>query len=243
MRLKKYIPDFITSMNLVCGVLGVVFTFRGRVDIAFPLMLGAAVFDFFDGLAARALGAYSDFGKELDSLCDLVSFGVLPSVMMYNMMEVCTFSDSPWCFVPLLLAVFSGLRLAKFNLDERQHDGFIGLPTPAAALLCGSLCYFEAVQPGTFLSVWASGYVFLPVVTLILCALLVCEIPMFSMKFKTNSSDRSVRVKRISFLVNVLICIVVVAVLGFNWSLVILLSFLVYIVMNLVYALIGTHTV
>ena len=79
MTLRKYIPDLITSMNLVCGLLGVVFTLRSRLDIAFACMLAAAVFDFLDGLAARALDAYSDMGKELDSLCDLVSFGVLPA--------------------------------------------------------------------------------------------------------------------------------------------------------------------
>ena len=137
--IKKYVPDFITSLGLASGVLGVVFALEGKIWLAFPLMLAAAVFDFCDGLAARALDAYSDLGKELDSLSDMVSFGVLPSVMLYNLMKTCTFSSSAWCLVPLLLAVFSGLRLAKFNVDPRQHMSFVGLPTPVAALLCGSL--------------------------------------------------------------------------------------------------------
>ena len=134
MTLRKYIPDLITSMNLVCGLLGVVFTLKSRLDIAFACMLAAAVFDFLDGLAARALDAYSDLGKELDSLCDLVSFGVLPALMLCFLMQTYRFDGSWICWLPLLLAVFSALRLAKFNVDPRQTDGFLGLPTPAAAL-------------------------------------------------------------------------------------------------------------
>ena len=91
MSIKKYIPDFITSMNLLCGVIGVVFAFKGRFDLAFYLMLAGAVCDFCDGLVARLLGAYSDLGKELDSLADLVSFGVLPSVMLYSLMKTFMF--------------------------------------------------------------------------------------------------------------------------------------------------------
>ena len=167
-------------MNLLCGIIGVVFAFKGRPDIAFLLMLGAALADFLDGFAARALDAYSDMGKELDSLSDLVSFGVLPSVMLYNCSRVCMFGESWLCWVPLVIALASGLRLAKFNVDERQTSGFLGLPTPACAMLCGSLCYFVAVQPGTFLAAWCAGPVFIPVFSLCMAALLVCEIPMFS---------------------------------------------------------------
>lgn len=236
MKITKYIPDMITSLNLLCGVVGVIFALEGKVSIAFPLMLAAAVFDFCDGLAARMLNAYSDFGKELDSLSDVVSFGVLPSVMLVNLMKVCTFSVSWVCYIPVVLAVCSGLRLAKFNVDDRQHSSFIGLPTPAAAMVCGSLCYFEAFQPGTFITVWAAGKVFVPAIAIILSALLVSEIPMFAMKFKAGDVDSFTKGKRISFIVNVALCIVVVAVLRLNWSLAILLSFLMYILMNVVYA-------
>ena len=124
--IRKIIPDTITSMNLVCGIIGVVFAFRGRCDIAFVLMLAAAVFDFLDGFAARALDAYSDMGKELDSLCDLVSFGVLPAVMLFNTAKMSCCPE--WaCWTALAIAVFSAVRLAKFNVDPRQTDGFIGL--------------------------------------------------------------------------------------------------------------------
>ena len=106
MSIKKYIPDFITSMNLLCGVIGVVFAFKCRFDMAFYFMLAAAVFDFMDGFVARLLGAYSDLGKELDSLSDVVSFGVLPSVMLYSLMKTFMFGESLVCWVPLLFWAF-----------------------------------------------------------------------------------------------------------------------------------------
>ncbi len=236
MSWKHHIPNAITSMNLLCGVLGVIAALEGRFDWAFYLMLAGAVFDFCDGLAARALKVVSTTGKELDSLSDVVTFGVLPSVMLYELMRVCTFSDSIWCYVPLLIAVFSALRLAKFNLDERQHSSFLGLPTPASAMICGSLCYFIAHDMQTFLATWASGFVFIPLLAVMLCVLLVSEVPMFSMKF-SREDDSLVKRKRILFAVDVLLVVAIVVSLQLNWSLIILLVFLVYILMNLGLAL------
>ena len=155
MNLRKHIPNSITSMTLLCGIMGVIFTFQDRPDIAFYMMLAAAVFDFLDGLAARALNAYSDIGKELDSLCDVVSFGVLPSLMLYRTM-VSLSGAGIFCCLPLILAVFSALRLAKFNIDERQHGSFLGLPTPAAAMICGALCCFVYCEPASALARWCS---------------------------------------------------------------------------------------
>lgn len=235
-KITKHIPNFITSMNLLCGIIGVVFAFKGRIGIAFPLMLAGAVFDFCDGFAARALHSYSDMGKELDSLADMVTFGVLPSVMMYNLMCTCTYADNVWCCIPLLIAVFSGLRLAKFNVDERQHESFIGMATPAGAMICGSLSYFIANEPDSFLSTWASGFVFIPVVSVVLCALLVCEIPMFSMKLGKNQAP-VLKKKRICFLVNIVLVVAVVLILSLNWSLAILLTFVIYILSNVIYRL------
>lgn len=234
--IKKYIPDFITSMNLLCGVVGVVFAFRGRFDVAFPVMLLGAVFDFLDGLAARALDAYSDLGKELDSLADVVTFGVLPSVMLFNLMKACTFSDSIWCWIPLVIAVFSGVRLAKFNVDDRQHSSFLGLPTPACAMICGSLCYFVAFEPDGFLCSLVSGNVFIPVLSVVLSALLVCDLPMFSMKFSREDGPVLKR-KRIAFAVNCVLCAAIVVIVGLNWSLAVLLAFTVYVLMNVAFAL------
>ena len=238
MKIVKYIPDAITSMNLLCGTLGVIASFQGRADIAFCLMLAAAVFDFCDGLAARALDAYSDFGKELDSLSDLVSFGVLPAVMMVCNMKTFTFSGSWLCYVPVLLAVFTGLRLAKFNLDPRQHDSFIGLPSPACAMLCGSVCCFTALEPSSILATWAGGFILMPVLTVVMCFLLVCEIPMFSIKMgKGTAQSRTLAVKRLSFLVEIALVVVLVAALHVNWTLAVALSFAVYILKNLIYAI------
>lgn len=234
MKLVKYIPDTITCGNLVCGLLGVVFAFHARFDIAFPLMLAASVFDFCDGLAARSLGAYSELGKELDSLSDLVSFGVLPSVMMYNLMVVKTGSDSALCLLPLILAVCSGLRLAKFNVDDRQHENFLGLATPSAAIICGALCCYITKEPHSFLSSWADGYVFLPVLSAVLSFLLLSEIPMFSMKIK-KGGDTSMNLRRIIFFAFAAICAIAVLVLGLHWSLIFVLVFVIYILLNVTF--------
>ena len=233
MNIRKHIPDTITSMNLLCGVVGVIFTMDGRPDIGFILMLCGAVCDFFDGLSARLLKASSGIGKELDSLADEVSFGVLPALMLYKIggCEI-TFLK----FFPIILAAFSALRLAKFNLDERQHEGFLGLPTPASAMICGSLAYYVHGAPGSMLAGWSDGPVFLPVLAALLCALLVSEIPMFSFKFgggnQTSSRDRW---KRWIFMAFVAASVVAVLATKANWSLAILFSFIGYILVNLAF--------
>lgn len=237
MILKKYIPDFITSLNLACGVIGVVFAFKGRIDIAFPIMLAGAAFDFMDGFFARLLKAYSAMGKELDSLADVVTFGVLPAVMLFNLMKACTFSESVICFIPLVLAVFSGLRLAKFNVDERQEEGFLGLPTPAAALLSASLCYYIACEPSSLLATWAAGPIFIPTLSIVLSALLVCEIPMFSFKFHKDD-PKVLKIKRLAFAVCVAAIAAVCVVFGFNWALAVFATFIIYIVKNIIYAIV-----
>lgn len=233
--MKKHIPNLITSVNLACGAAGVVFAFKARIDLAFILMLAASAADFLDGFSARLLGAYSDMGKELDSLADLISFGLLPSVMLYNSSKVCMFGESWVCWVPLVIAVASGLRLAKFNVDTRQVHGFLGLPTPASALLAGSLCYYVAADPSCFLAEWFAGPVFVPVLSLCLSALMLSEIPMFSMKF--SKEDGSVlKGKRMAFAFIVLAAVLVCLICRLNWSLAVLLSFSCYILKNLVYA-------
>ena len=222
-------------MNLACGIIGVVFAFKGRLDVAFVLMLAASLADFLDGLAARALGAYSDLGKELDSLSDLVSFGVLPSVMLYNLSKACMFGESWICWIPLVIALASGIRLAKFNVDTRQTDSFLGLPTPACALLAGSLCHYVAANPASFLSAWCAGPVFIPVLSVCLSVLLVSEIPMFSLKFHKDD-PQTLKTKRIAFALTVLAAILFCVICGLNWSLIVLLSLTLYVVKNIVYA-------
>ncbi|OZA56958.1 MAG: CDP-diacylglycerol--serine O-phosphatidyltransferase, partial [Sphingobacteriales bacterium 39-40-5] len=139
--MKKHIPNSVTCLNLFSGCLGIVFAFQGNLIWASYAIVIAAVFDFFDGMLARLLKAYSDIGKELDSLADMVSFGVLPSVIIYQLFALSPQIDfgADWLsFSAFIIAVFSALRLAKFNIDTRQSENFIGLPTPANALLIAS---------------------------------------------------------------------------------------------------------
>ena len=235
MTLKKYIPNTITSMNALCGTVGVVFALQGRPDLAFIAMLAASVFDFCDGLAARLLNAYSPLGKELDSLADMVSFGVLPSVILIGTMQQ-QGVDSWTEVIPVFLAVMSALRLAKFNVDERQTSDFLGVATPTSAIICGSLCYFVTVHPGTMLSTWAATQWFLPALAVVLGLLLVSEIPMFGMKIAKG--HKLLDAKRIVFLCLAVAAIVFVAVAGLNWSLAVLLIFCLYILVNLVVRLV-----
>ena len=231
MTLRKYIPNTITSMNVLAGSIGVVFALQGHPELAFIAMLAAAVCDFCDGLAARLLNAYSPLGKELDSLADMVSFGLLPSVMLIGTMQ--HFHVESWTeILPLFLAVMSALRLAKFNVDERQHADFIGVATPTAAMICGSLCYFLIKHPGTFLDNWAGTQWFLPAVAVVLGLLLVSEIPMFGMK--VAKGKKLLDTKRWIFLAAVVGAILLCIVLRLNWSLAVLSAFVFYILENLV---------
>lgn len=222
-------------MNALCGTVGVVFALQGRPDVAFLLMLAASVFDFCDGLAARLLHAYSPMGKELDSISDMVSFGVLPSVILYETM-VLGGNNAVVALIPLILAVFSALRLAKFNVDERQGTDFIGVATPTSAIICGSLGYYVYSAPGSILASWCAGPWFLPVLALVLSALLVSEIPMFGMKVAPG--HKLLDAKRIVFLALSFAAIILIAVLHLNWSLAVLAIFTIYIVENLILAVI-----
>lgn len=221
-------------MNLLCGVLGVIFTFKGHFDIAFYMMLAAAVCDFCDGFSARLLKAYSDLGKELDSLADLISFGVLPSLMLHRLMVVVN-GESFWSYLPLVIAIFSAIRLAKFNIDERQSENFIGLATPACAMICGSFTHYVYSAPESTMYLWADCRFFIPAVSFILSMLLISEIPMFSIKFKKGmKQDTTIFRMRIAFICAIAAASIVVAVLGLKWSLIVLLSFTAYIVINIV---------
>ncbi|MDR1342705.1 MAG: CDP-diacylglycerol--serine O-phosphatidyltransferase [Prevotellaceae bacterium] len=174
------VPNVITCFNLLCGCAGIVFALEGATQVAMTCVLLAALFDFLDGFAARLLKAYSPVGKQLDSLADMVSFGMLPALMMYYAMQKALVAADVACtlltFSPFLLAIFSALRLAKFNIDERQATSFWGLPTPANALFFASIATICIEHP---LGVWAM----LALIALF-SFLLVCEIPMFSLKIK-----------------------------------------------------------
>ena len=182
----KHIPNTLTSCNLISGCIAIVFALSANYTMALTFIVVGAVFDFFDGMSARLLGVSSPIGKELDSLADVVTFGVAPSSMIYTLLL--TLSKSGWNetlafaipYVSFVMAAFSALRLAKFNLDERQTTSFIGLPTPANALFWGALIVGnENVFDEN------SYYIYLLIILVFVSSwLLVAEIPMFALKFK-----------------------------------------------------------
>ena len=185
--MKKHLPNTVTCLNLFSGCLGIVFAFQGNLQWAGYAIVIAAILDFFDGMLARMLKAYSAIGKELDSLADVVSFGVLPSVIIYQLFLLAPQIDSisVWLnFSAFLIAIFSALRLAKFNIDERQSDQFIGLPTPANALLIASFPMIIAENNLFFVNYILNPY-FLFIFSLGMGILLVAEIPLMSLKFKS----------------------------------------------------------
>jgi CDP-diacylglycerol--serine O-phosphatidyltransferase len=208
----KQIPNIITSLNLLCGCVAIMFAVSGDLVSASFFAFAGIFLDFFDGLAARVLNAQSQVGLQLDSLADVVTSGVLPGIVMVQLLsealtgtslDISTiFSDtanstsieSYLPFIGLLIAVASGYRLAKFNVDTRQTTSFIGLPVPANTLLILSLpliISFQASQQITevILTPW-----FLIIITLVSCVLLNAEIPLFGLKFKTwNFKDNAVR--------------------------------------------------
>ena len=172
----RHIPNFITSLNLFTGCVGIYFAFEGNFLAALLCIMIAAVLDFLDGFAAHLLKAYSEMGKQLDSLADVVSFGVLPGALVFSVLSTSELHGY-FAFVGFLIPVFSALRLAKFNVDERQTSSFLGLPTPAHAIFWGGMIF-------SFADVLTQNPLFLCALVVVFCLLLVSEIPMFSLKIK-----------------------------------------------------------
>ena len=179
--MKKHIPNTVTCCNLISGCIATWFAFQGRADMALLFIVIGAVFDFFDGMSARLLGVSSPIGKELDSLADDITFGFAPSAIVFDYLRPET---ELLPYVVFVMAAFSALRLAKFNLDERQALGFIGLPTPANALFWGSLIVGAGDWMKTAPFIGPNLSLVILAGVLISCWLLVCEIPMFALKFK-----------------------------------------------------------
>jgi len=188
----KHIPNTLTLANLLLGCLSIVSAFEGNLLLAGYLIIFAAVFDFLDGFSARLLNAYSPMGKELDSLSDLVSFGVAPSVIVFHLLKDALGTSAAGGFtggqvlltIPFLIAVFSALRLAKFNIDTRQATSFIGLPTPANALFIVGIVLGLNSSRSDWFDFFTNSPVAIIVMVLVLSALLVSPIPMFSLKIK-----------------------------------------------------------
>lgn len=208
MGIKKYIPNAITCCNLLCGCLAIVQAFEGNLVYAAYLVGLAAIFDFFDGFAARMLRVASPIGKDLDSLADMVTFGVVPGIMMFKLIDHSLsrsfYGGSPeeWVinhpmpqsfeyvyvhFIAFIIVIFSAVRLAKFNNDTRQTTSFIGLPTPANAIL---ICSFPLIltygNSGLANDVIENPY-FLVITSIVLSVFLIAEIPLFALKFRTFS--------------------------------------------------------
>ncbi len=180
MNLKKHIPNFLTCCNLLCGCIGIFYVQRGSYLAAAYLIYAALIFDFLDGFVARLLHVSSPIGKELDSLADMVTFGALPSFILFGLLRD---TNLPFYipFMAFLVAICSALRLAKFNIDDRQQTDFIGLPTPANALFISSLYFLQ----GTSLEVLTQPYA-LVAITVLFSFLLVSPLRMFSLKVKSG---------------------------------------------------------
>ena len=174
MNYKRIIPDAITSCNLLCGSLAVFYATQGAFIGAFIFILAGAFFDFFDGMSSRLLKAPSPIGVQLDSLADDITFGLAPAMMLFCYLRPFI---GWWAVLALLMAAFSALRLAKFNVDERQHDSFIGLATPANAIFWGGICSMPYAIVAYDWIAWV-----LIGVSLLSCYLLNAEIPFFSFK-------------------------------------------------------------
>jgi len=190
--MKKHIPNFLTLMNLFCGCLALLAAFNLQMQQVAILIFIALVLDFLDGMSARLLHVHSDIGKQLDSLADVVSFGVVPGFVAYHLMEEAINTSNPeWSSSTRLILetssfiipLFSALRLAKFNIDTRQSESFIGVPTPANTMLWVSLPLI-LLHDKYNLSSYILNPIFLVILILLTSYLLVAEIPLFALKFK-----------------------------------------------------------
>lgn len=235
MSIVRHIPNAITCLNLISGGVAIIYSFQDQFDKALGFIILASVFDFLDGFSARLLHAYSNIGKELDSLADTVSFGLAPSLIFYN--YLCGFTsgiNTYVCFIPLLLAAFSALRLAKFNLDTRQSENFLGLPVPASALLAASLIATAGHYHELSASLLANNYV-IPAIVIILSALLVSEVPMFSMKFKSAAWKDNIT--RYTFLCITIPVAVILLLMKIHWTGIVFFIFTFYLLWNVAAAL------
>lgn len=189
--MKKHIPNAITSCNLLCGCIAVSEIASGNLITASLLVLLAAFFDFFDGMSARLLQVGSPMGAELDSLADMVSFGFVPSYIAFTLLDSNNLPEFVK-YIPFLIAVFSAIRLAKFNIDDRQTTSFIGVPTPANALLWISIpliswqnqSEISIVNVDSILVFFNNPWIIISL-SILMSFLLVAELPLLALKFKS----------------------------------------------------------
>ena len=227
MNIKAFIPNFVTLLNLLCGSIAVVFVVNNHFTLAAIFVFLGIFFDFFDGLLARKLNVQSELGIQLDSLADMVTSGVVPGIVMvqymlnsshYNELGISSWDaaldmglniDNWFSYeaIGLLLTLFAGYRLAKFNIDERQSDSFIGLPTPAMNLFVLSLPLIsEYTSNPTIQDIIHNKYVLI-IITILLSVLMVSEVKLFSLKFKDYSFKNN-SIKYIFLLLSILLLVV-----------------------------------
>lgn len=245
MSLKKHVPNFITLLNLLCGSIAVIFAVQGNLIMAALFVALGIFFDFFDGLAARSLNVKSDLGLELDSLADIITSGLVPGIVMYQLFIKALSSESApsinwsggeellvwnlpvFALFGLLITLASGYRLANFNIDERQTDSFLGLPAPANALLILSLPLILVFQPQPYIASIILNEWFLVGLTLLSCFMLNAEIPLFALKFKNwGFAENKLRYFFIIF------CLVMLLIFQFIAIPVIIIS---YVILSLIF--------
>jgi len=237
--IRKNIPNFITSLALVSGSIAVFLANEGNLTGAVIFIFTAAIFDFLDGFTARLLKAYSELGKQLDSLADMISFGLAPGAIILSIQKTVVLGEnaplsnldisSPdiiYILSAFLIPVFAAIRLAKFNIDERQTTSFIGLPTPAGAIIIASLALIYRHGEMEILNSFLFNPVIILIITLIVSFLMVSELPMFSLKFSNLSwQDNKVRI---------VFAVLTVLLIGFLGIYGITLAMTVYILLSVI---------
>lgn len=209
MKIVKHIPNTLTCLNLICGMAGIYHVLEGELFYAAYFIFAAAILDFLDGFVARLLNAYSEIGKQLDSLADMVTFGVLPAFIVFSLLQD-IYPGSYLPFLAFFIGTQSAIRLAKFNIDTRQSDRFIGVPTPANGLLISTLPFmaekFEWVENLMYNGVFLLGF------TLLFALLLTAELPLIALKFK-NFTFKDNKYRYLTLLIS-LICLLTIGIGG-----------------------------
>lgn len=204
--MSKHIPNLLTISNLICGCIALYFTFKGELVFTAYLIGLAATFDFMDGAAARLLNVSNPIGKQLDSLADMVSFGLVPGSVVFYILEEGTLSQ--YSFMALLIPIFSAYRLAKFNVDENQNENFVGLPTPANCLVFVSIPLITSFNSESTIAYLFEIPEILLIITILLSLALVSRINMFSLKFKNfKYVDNKLRFFFITITITLLTCL------------------------------------
>ncbi|WP_298777718.1 CDP-alcohol phosphatidyltransferase family protein [uncultured Polaribacter sp.] len=242
MNIKNHIPNLLTLGNLFCGTIAVIFAVQENFKLAALFVVIGIFFDFFDGFVARLLNVSGELGKQLDSLADMVTSGVVPGIIMFNLLsknnvvtsfdeKINSFSELNIELLPFLgiiLTLGACYRLAKFNIDTRQSDSFIGLPTPAMSLFVISLPLILEHSEIEFATNLISNHYFLIAITVVLTYLMNAELPLFSLKFK----DYSLKNNIIKYLFLVLSLILIIALIYLSIPLIIMIYVFLSIISN-----------